>query len=108
MITIEQLQVILAKFLDERVLTAVPEDNSLLKWSLAGSSVLILNRVDDYTPILKQLGIINNSNLLDPEKVKVFITKAFEKQPEVKINLLGVPFIFNKEDGEYLLTLIRS
>lgn len=108
MITTDNMKVILAKFLDERVIPAIPEDNSLLKWSLAGSSVLVLNRLDSYTPLLKQLGIINESNLIEPEKVNLFIDNAFNKQPEVKVNLLGVPFTFDKSDGEYLLTIINQ
>lgn len=70
-----------------------------------------LTRVDDmaqkYAPILKEFGLMNESNLLDTEKVKLFIDTAFQKQSEVKINLMGIPFKFDSSDGQALLEIME-
>lgn len=90
---------------------AAPEDKSFIRWGLGGASVLVLTGVDDiaqkYTPILKEFGIMNESNLLDTEKVKLFIDTAFQKQSEVKINLMGIPFKFDASDGQALLEIME-
>lgn len=50
---------------------------------------------------------MNESNLLDTEKVKLFIDTAFQKQSEVKINLMGIPFKFDASDGQALLEIME-
>lgn len=111
MISFNNTKAILANFIDERIMPAIPEDRSFIRWGLGGASVLVLTRVDDivqkYAPILKEFGLMNESNLLDTEKVKLFIDTAFQKQSEVKINLMGIPFKFDASDGQALLEIME-
>ncbi|MFR7882247.1 MAG: hypothetical protein ACLU5J_12850 [Christensenellales bacterium] len=91
---------------------AIPEDRSFIRWGLGGASVLVLTRVDDmklkkYASILKEFGLMNESNLLDTEKVKLFIDTAFQKQSEVRINLMGIPFKFDASDDQALLEIME-
>ena len=109
MISFNNTKAILANFIDERIMPAIPEDRSFIRWGLGGASVLVLTRVDaqKYAPILKEFGLMNESNLLDTEKVKLFIDTAFQKQSEVKINLMGIPFKFDSSDGQALLEIME-
>ena len=46
MINFAKSKAVLANFLDERMMPALGDDNSFLKWALAGSSALVLTRLD--------------------------------------------------------------
>lgn len=110
MINFAKSKAVLANFLDERMMPALGDDNSFLKWTLAGSSALVLTRLDSiadkYTPILQEFGLMDQSKNLNTDAVKLFINSAFEKQPTVKINLMGVPFKFDVEDGKALIEIM--
>ena len=49
---------------------------------------------------------MDQSKNLNTDAVKLFINSAFEKQPTVKINLMGVPFKFDVEDGKALIEIM--
>jgi hypothetical protein len=105
------IKAVLANFLDERVIPAIPQENTLIRWGLTGSASLVLTQTDrmieQYAPLLKTFGILNEENLLDTEKVKLFIDTAFQKEPEVRINIMGIPFRFSLDDGKALLEIIK-
>lgn len=111
MISFSNTKAILANFLDERVLPAIPEDRSFIRWGLSGASVLVLSRVDEmgakYAPMLKEFSIMDEHGHLDTDKVKLFIDNAFQKQPTVQINLMGIPFKFDVEDGRALIEIME-
>ena len=100
----------LADFLDNRVLTALP-DNSPYRWVLGGASTIVLTRfsnlVQTYMPMLKALGVLDETGGLVIEMVEKFLTSAFEKQQTLRVPLLGVPFNFDKSDGQYLIEALR-
>lgn len=110
MISFTKSKAVLANFLDERVMPALGDDKSFLKWALAGSSALILSRVDSiadkYTPILQEFGLMDQSKNLNTDAVRLFINSAFEKQPTVKINLMGIPFKFDPDDGKAFIEIM--
>lgn len=100
----------LADFLDQRVLTALP-DGSPYKWVIGGASTIALsnfsNLVKNYAPLLKTLGILDSNGFLIVEMVEQFLNSAFEKQQVLKLPLLGIPFNFNSEDGKYLVEALK-
>lgn len=109
-IGLDKVKNIGAIFLDERIIPAIGDDNSLLKWGISGVAPLVLARSDtmlnSYIPTLQLLGIVDDSNHIDTEALKTFIDNAFDKQPTVRINIMNVPFKFNIDDGKALLQII--
>ena len=110
-ISFNSVQGALANFLDERVLTAIPEDKSFIKWALSGSSVLVLNNLQDmlkkYSSILQEFGIMDESNNVDIDKVKLFLDSAFNKQPILTVPILSIPFKFDESDGKALVDILN-
>lgn len=100
----------LADFLDQRVLTALP-DASPYRWIIGGASTIVLakfsNLVKAYAPLLKTLGILDANGLLVIEMVEQFLNSAFEKQQTLRLPLIGVPFKFDKSDGQYLIEALK-
>lgn len=111
MLRVEEIKAIIGDFLDERILPAAGNSSNLLKWAIAGSSVLALNRFDllfnKNQGILKDLGILDESNSLVPENIKLFLDTAFSKQSTIEISLLGTAFTLDKSDGDALLAIIN-
>lgn len=111
MISFSSAQGALANFLDERILSAVPEDKSFVKWTLSGASVLVLNNLQGmltkYTPILKEFGIMDDSNNIDVDKVKLFLDNAFKKQPRFTVPIMSIPFNFDESDGKALVDILN-
>lgn len=107
----ERVQLALADFLDQRVLTAL-DSSSPYRWILGGASTLALSKIQNllntYSPMLKSLGILDDTGNLVLEVVETFINSAFQKQANVKLPILGIPFNFNKEDGDILISLLKQ
>lgn len=101
----------LADFLDQRVLTAL-DSNSPHRWIIGGVSTIALTRFDSliktYMPILKGFGLVDETGCLVVDVVETFIRSAFDKQPNVRFPIMGIPFNFNREDGEAFLQILRQ
>lgn len=101
----------LADFLDQRVLTAL-DANSPYRWLIGGASAIALSRFDtlikSYMPILKGMGLIDEAGNLVIDVVETFIQSAFDKQPNVKFPIVGIPFNFNREDGDALIQILKQ
>ena len=107
----DKVPLALADFLDQRVMTAL-DSNSPYRWIIGGASTLVLSRfqeiVKTYTPILRALGLLDENGRLMIEIVERFITSAFDKQPNMRLPIMGVPFNFNKDDGQVLIELLKQ
>lgn len=107
----ERLQLALADFIDQRVITAL-DTGSPYRWLFGGASTIALSQVQNlikhYTPILKTLGIIDDKGKIILEVVETFLNSAFEKQSNLRFPILGIPFNFNKEDGDALISLLKQ
>lgn len=60
--------------------------------------------IGKYLPMLKQMGIVDESNKVDIEVAKGFINSAFDKSGTVEY--LG--FKFDKSDGEALINIMEK
>lgn len=111
-ITPHAVRMALADFIDQRVLSAIGSDNSSIKWLIGGAATLFLARFESmyagYKPLLNSFGVINESGNFELEEIIKFINSAFEKQSEVKMNVLGTPFVFDKADGDAFIQFLRS
>jgi hypothetical protein len=110
-IGISGVQTALAEFIDQRILPAVSDDNSMLKWMIGGASTVFLSRFDrvvnEHSAALSSIGIIDESGNLDVDATEKFVNSAFEKQTVVKMPILGVPFTFDKADGDALIAILK-
>ena len=99
-ISLSKIQNVLPEFVDTRLIPSAP---STMRWILGGGTFLVLRQADtminQYLPMIKSLGLVNDNNQLDIELTKGFINSAFDKSGV--INLLG--FNFDKSDGEALI-----
>ena len=106
------VQVALAEFVDQRIMTAIGDDNSALKWLIGGASTLFLGNIDKtishYAQMLKSIGIMDESGNLDIDKAEAFIHAAFAKQQTVRVPMMGVPITFDKSDGDALIAILRK
>lgn len=100
MVHYNNLRPILLTFLDERILPHV--NSSLIKWSLAG----LVPQYLDNKQLLESLGLVHNDQI-DLDKVREFLTNAFDKEPTLKIDVLGLKFTFTREDGEVLVHIME-
>ena len=111
MISFNSVQGSLANFIDERIISSIPEDKSFIKWILSGSSVLVLNNLqgmlNKYVPILKEFGIMDEAKNVDIDQVKLFLDNAFKKQPILTIPIMSVPFKFDESDGKALIDILN-
>ena len=108
MISLAQMKLVLGEFLDQQVLPAT--SNTLTKWTIGGSSVLVLNNLQNvltpYRDMLFSLGLIDASFNFNPVTIKTFLDNAFKTEPELKLTYLGNIFTFKKEDADVLLSLM--
>lgn len=106
------VQAALADFIDQRVLPGIADSNSLLKWAIGGTSVVVLSRLEKVVeanlPLLQSLGIVNESGHFDIDVAEKFMDGAFARQAEFKLPMLGTPVIFDKNDGAALIKLLRQ
>ena len=111
-IGISGVQVALAEFIDQRILPAISNDNSALKWLIGGASTLFLGNIDKaashYAPMLKSIGIMDESGNLDIDKAETFVNSAFAKQQTVRVPMMGVPITFDKSDGDALIAILKK
>ena len=105
------VQSALADFIDQRIMTAIGDDNPLMKWLIGGASTPLLTRFDkivsNYAPILKSIGVIDENGNLDIETVEKFLNSAFSKQDSVQVPFMGVPITFDKSDGDALIAILK-
>ncbi len=101
----------LAEFIDQRVLAAISGDQQMLKWIIGGASALYLTRLDkvveSYAPMLKSIGVMDESRNIDIGAAELFINSAFSKQESVRLPVLGVPITFDKSDGDALIQIMK-
>ena len=106
------VQMALADFIDQRVMPAISSDNSAYRWLIGGASTLFLSRFgsmyEQYKPVLVSFGLLDDSGNIKVEDATKFIYSAFEKQREVKMPLLGLPFTFDKTDGDVFIQILKS
>lgn len=104
-ISLSKIQNVLPEFVDSRL---IPNAPSTMKCILGGSTFLILrqsdNIINQYLPMMKSMGLVNDNNQLDIELAKGFINSAFSKSGNVTI----FNFTFNKEDGEALVGILEK
>jgi len=102
-ISLSKLSQVLPEFVDTRLIPSAP---STMKWILGGGTFLVLHQADTligkYLPMLKQVGIVDESNSIDV--AKGFINSAFDKSGTVEY--LG--FKFDKSDGEALINIMEK
>ena len=102
----------LAEFIDQRILPAIGDDNTALKWVIGGASTVFLSRFDkivnDNAPALRGLGILDESGNLDVDATTTFINSAFAKQNTVRLPIVGVPFTFDNADGDALIAILKQ
>lgn len=104
-ISLSKIQNVLPEFVDTRLMPSAP---TTMKWILGGSTFLILrqadNMINQYLPMMKTAGLVNDKNQLDIELTKGFINSAFDKSGNV--TLFG--FTFDKTDGEALIGILEK
>lgn len=102
-ISLTKLQNVIPEFIDSRLMPSAPP---AMKWILGGSTFILLKRADDilnqYTPMLKTMGLVNDKNQLDIDLTQGFINSAFDKSGN--ITMFG--FTFDKYDGEALIGIL--
>ena len=105
LISPNKLSTVVTEFIDTRLMPSAPAH---IKWILGGSTYLILNQMEaykeQYAPSLKKLGIVTSNDQLDIGQVSGFLTRAFEKSPEVE--MFG--FKFTKADGIALVDILNK
>ena len=107
----ESVQLALADFVDNRVMTAISDDNTAMKWMIGGVSTIGLARlkylIHHYRPVLLALGFIDQEGNFCLEVIERFMNSAFQKQETLRMPLLGMPFKFDRTDGAYLIEALR-
>ena len=107
---IQQTQQAVAEFVDTRIMTAL-DKSSPVRWMIGGASTLAISRLDNilktYAPILKSLGVLDETGNLILTVVERFVSSAFEKQSSVTMPILGIPFTFNADDGRALIDCLK-
>lgn len=110
-LTADNVQLALADFIDNRVLPAINEDNSALKWMIGGVSAVGLARLNEvvrhYRPLLNTLGFIDEQGNFMIDAIEMFLNASFQKQEILRMPLLGVPFRFDRTDGQYLIEALK-
>lgn len=110
-ITTESVQLAMADFIDNRIMSAVGDNNTALKWIIGGVSTVGLARMKDivqhYRPLLHSLGFIDDDGNFLIQVIEQFINAAFQKQETLRMPLLGVPFRFDRSDGQYLIEALK-
>ena len=109
--SIQNVQQALAEWMDQRVMTAL-DSSSPIRWIIGGASTVGLARLDSvikvYSPLLKSIGILDETGHLILDVFETFVRSAFEKQSIVRMPILGVPFAFNEEDGTALIACLKK
>ena len=111
-IGISGVQTALAEFIDQRIMTAIGDDKSMIKWLIGGASTLFLGNIDKtishYAPMLKSIGIMDESGNMDIDKAETFVNSAFAKQQTVRVPIMGVPITFDLSDGDALIAILKK
>lgn len=104
-ISLSKLQQVIPEFVDSRLIPSAP---SSIKWVLGGGTFIVLQRMDvivnQYSPMLKKMGIITEDNRVDIEMAKGFINSAFDKSGTVEV----YGFRLDKADGEFFVNLLEK
>lgn len=109
MVSISQLKLVLGDFLDQQVVPAM--ESSFTKWAFRGSSVLIINNLENvlapYKSTILQLGLADQDMNFDINAVRTFLDNAFNSVPELKITLWSYTVTFTKKDADVLIKLME-
>ena len=104
-ISLNKFQQVFIEFVDQRLIPSAPPT---MKWLLGGTSFLILRQADsminEYLPILRSLGLVNENGQLDVELVRGFLSSAFSKSE--KITFKGITF--DAQEGEALIAIMEK
>lgn len=110
MVSISQLKLVIGDFLDQQIVPAI--ESSLMKWAFRGSSVLVINNLENVVAPYKeagiQLGLIDKDLNLNVDAVRTFLENAFGTVPELKVNLWGCTVTFTKTDANVLINLLEA
>lgn len=105
LISLSKIQTVLPEFIDTRLMPSAPAH---VKWLIGGGTFLILHQADSiieqYKPMMKSVGILNDNNQLDIDLFKGFINTAFDKSGPVE----RYGFRFDRSDGEALAAIMRK
>lgn len=101
MISLDKIPAIAGEFIDTRL---IPNAPSSVKWLLGGASFIVASRYTEAIPMMKALGLVTASNMIDLEMVKGALKAAFEKQPTVEY----YGFKFDKADGDALISIMEK
>ena len=105
LISVSKLQNIIPEFVDAKLIPSAP---SKVKWFLGGATYLVIGKAEELVQnnaqVLKTLGILNDNNQLDIDKIKGFLNSAFNKSS--KVEMYG--FTFDSSDGEFLTNLLEK
>ena len=110
-LTNEAVQLALADFVDNKVLPAISDDNSAVRWMIGGVSTVGLARMKDlihtYRPLLLAMRFLDADGNFVLDVIERFLNSAFDRQETLRIPLLGVPFRFDRTDGSYLIEALK-
>lgn len=105
-ININKFNDVFVEFVDSQIM--VNAQTLTMKFLVGGGTFLVLrqsqNMLNQYMPVMKSLGIVNEHDQMDIEAVKGFLDSGFEKAE--KIQFFGINF--TKQDGEALLKIMEK
>ena len=104
-ISLSKFQQVFIEFVDQRQIPSAPP---AMKWLLGGTSFLILRQADSminqYLPMLRSLGLVNEQNQLDIDLAKGFLNSAFSKSERVTFQ--GITL--DAQEGEALIAIMEK
>ena len=104
-ISLNKFQQVLIEFVDQRLIPSAPP---LMKWTLGGMTFLINRQADSminqYLPMLRSLGLVNEQNQLDIDLARGFLNSAFSKSERVTFQ--GITL--DAQEGEALIAIMEK
>lgn len=104
-ISLSKFQQVFIEFVDQRLIPSAPP---AMKWLLGGTSFLILRQADSminqYLPMLRSLGLVNEQNQLDIDLAKGFLNSAFSKSERVTFQ--GITL--DAQEGEAFIAIMEK
>jgi hypothetical protein len=104
LVNVSKLQNVIPEFIDSQLMPSAPSE---MKWILGGATFLILQKADvmvnEYVPLGKKLGLVNENNQIDTQLLRGFFNSAFNKSGR----LTKFGFTFDKNDGEALVNIME-
>lgn len=104
-ISLNKFQQVFTEFVEQRLIPSAPPN---IKWILGGTSFLILRQADsminEYLPMLRSFGLVNENGQLDVELARGFLNSAFSKSE--KITFKGITL--DAQEGEALIAIMEK